>query len=220
MAPCPIAETSPEGPQLSERATATRKRIFSVALKAFAAKGYAETNLTEDILAPAGISVGSFYHQFRDKNDLFIQLVNSIHGEIQDRLSMVQQERPLEELELMAQESFELLFDLIDENPDYFLIQLKESQNSDPNVREALLGVRKSWLKSMRRNYETSADPKSNLDLSLIADLIGALSIGTISQYLELEFKKRASFRERRVEAMTLFSVGGIVSLYLDAQEQ
>src|SRR5215813_5824106 len=53
----------------------TRGRLLAVARRAFARKGLAGTNLKEDILVPARVSVGSFYHQFRDKTDLFVAVL-------------------------------------------------------------------------------------------------------------------------------------------------
>src|SRR5713226_5603547 len=55
----------------------TRTRLLEVGRPAFARKGYAGTNLKEDILLPAGVSVGSFYHQFRDKTDLFLEILRA-----------------------------------------------------------------------------------------------------------------------------------------------
>ncbi|MEL7208592.1 MAG: TetR/AcrR family transcriptional regulator, partial [Actinomycetota bacterium] len=56
--------------------SATRQRIFDAAKTAFAAKGFDGTGLVADILEPAGVSSGSFYHQFDDKLDLLVQLLS------------------------------------------------------------------------------------------------------------------------------------------------
>src|SRR5262245_24005929 len=60
----------------SELRQRTRRRLLQVGRRAFARKGHAGTNLREDILVPARVSVGSFYHQFRDKTDLFLAILD------------------------------------------------------------------------------------------------------------------------------------------------
>src|SRR5262245_19436080 len=64
----------PERPR-REAGALTRRKLLDVGRRAFARKGHAGTNLRDDILVPAGISVGSFYHQFRDKTDLFLAIL-------------------------------------------------------------------------------------------------------------------------------------------------
>lgn len=53
----------------------TRKRLLDAGRRAFARAGPGGANLKEDILVPAGVSVGSFYHQFRDKTELFVAVL-------------------------------------------------------------------------------------------------------------------------------------------------
>ena len=51
-----------------------RRRILAAALECFDAKGVAATTM-EDICAAAGLSVGSVYHHFAGKDDIFERLV-------------------------------------------------------------------------------------------------------------------------------------------------
>ena len=68
--------TKPPPPPGARRgsAEATRERLIEAGRRAFARKGLAGTKLTQDILEPAGVSVGSFYHQFKDKTDLMLAI--------------------------------------------------------------------------------------------------------------------------------------------------
>jgi AcrR family transcriptional regulator len=55
------------------RAQATRASLLSAAREVFAAGGFADANIT-DVVARAGASVGSLYHHFGGKADLYLAL--------------------------------------------------------------------------------------------------------------------------------------------------
>src|SRR5690242_3019181 len=55
------------------RARATRAALLAAAREAFAAGGFADANIT-DVVARAGASVGSLYHHFGGKADLYLAL--------------------------------------------------------------------------------------------------------------------------------------------------
>src|SRR4051812_46195516 len=54
-------------------ARATRTALLAAARDAFAAGGFADANIT-DVVARAGASVGSLYHHFGGKADLYLAL--------------------------------------------------------------------------------------------------------------------------------------------------
>jgi AcrR family transcriptional regulator len=62
---------------------ATRRRILAAALECFDQKGVAATTI-DDIRAASGMTVGSIYHHFAGKDDVFEQLV---HGAMTDYLA-------------------------------------------------------------------------------------------------------------------------------------
>jgi TetR/AcrR family transcriptional regulator len=55
-----------------------RKRVLNCAKRAFAANGFASTNVN-NIAKDAGISVGSLYKYFRTKQDIFLALIEEAH---------------------------------------------------------------------------------------------------------------------------------------------
>jgi AcrR family transcriptional regulator len=59
----------------------SKKRIIDAALAVFSAKGYAKANIRE-IAKSAGISVGGVYLYFKNKEDLYRNLVNDWRREI------------------------------------------------------------------------------------------------------------------------------------------
>lgn len=62
-----------EGSRQSERAAATRRSLLDAAREVFGAAGFAEASIA-DVVARAGASVGSLYHHFGGKADLYLAL--------------------------------------------------------------------------------------------------------------------------------------------------
>src|SRR5919199_6203838 len=57
----------------SERAAVTRRALLAAAREVFTASGFAEASIA-DVVARAGASVGSLYHHFGGKADLYLAL--------------------------------------------------------------------------------------------------------------------------------------------------
>jgi AcrR family transcriptional regulator len=68
----------------SERGATTRASLLEAARAAFTTGGYAEANVT-DVVAAAGASVGSLYHHFTGKADLFLTLFEEFHRRLAER---------------------------------------------------------------------------------------------------------------------------------------
>src|SRR5450755_3024098 len=62
----------------SERGAATRTGLLAAAREVFTSVGYAQAGIT-DIVTRAGASVGSLYHHFSGKADLFVTLYEEFH---------------------------------------------------------------------------------------------------------------------------------------------
>ncbi|MFG1700827.1 TetR/AcrR family transcriptional regulator [Nonomuraea sp. NPDC049309] len=60
-------------PRVSERGAATRSSLLAAAREVFVSKGFAEAGVT-DVVARAEASVGSLYHHFSGKADLYLTL--------------------------------------------------------------------------------------------------------------------------------------------------
>ena len=131
----------------------TRSRLLEFGRSAFARRGHAATNLKEDILLPAGVSVGSFYHQFRDKTDLFLRILEE-HGSAFRRM-VHDANRPRDGMnaEQIARQSFEMVFTLAEKNADLFHIMLRERESEDERVREFLREGRRGWTQGLTEDY-------------------------------------------------------------------
>jgi AcrR family transcriptional regulator len=68
----------------TERGTSTRSGLLSAAREVFTLEGYAQAGVT-DIVALAGASVGSLYHHFSGKADLYLTLFDELSREHVER---------------------------------------------------------------------------------------------------------------------------------------
>lgn len=70
--------------RLSDRGAATRGALLAAARDVFAEAGFAQAAVT-DIVARAGASVGSLYHHFNGKADLYLTLFEEFQNRQQER---------------------------------------------------------------------------------------------------------------------------------------
>lgn len=70
--------------RVSERGAATRSGLLAAAREVFTSTGYAQAGVT-DIVARAGASVGSLYHHFTGKADLYLTLFEEFHADTSGR---------------------------------------------------------------------------------------------------------------------------------------
>lgn len=68
----------------ADRGEATREALLAAARQVFIVKGYAAAGVT-DIVAQAGASVGSLYHHFAGKADLYLALFEELQHEYDSR---------------------------------------------------------------------------------------------------------------------------------------
>src|SRR5262245_12024072 len=68
----------------SERGAATRSALLAAAREGFTPEGYAQAAVT-DIVNRAGASVGSLYHHFSGKADLYLALYEELNRDLAER---------------------------------------------------------------------------------------------------------------------------------------
>ncbi|MYV04711.1 MULTISPECIES: TetR/AcrR family transcriptional regulator [Furfurilactobacillus] len=67
---------------------ATREKILEAARKQFLIKGYADTS-TRDIATAAGITQPALYHHFADKELIFVQVIETVGGELAANMNQI-----------------------------------------------------------------------------------------------------------------------------------
>ncbi len=193
---------------MQERARATRLRVLLQAEIVFAELGYGATSLTSDILEPAGVSVGSFYHQFENKREVLFELIawriEERKRSILDRIALLDHD-----IEATLRAFFGALLDDIRDRPAVWALQIGSMMSPDPAIRTfARVGVG-NW-------EEFIADVFARGTGASRRDVLGATRIvlmsftGVIMQFMHLSADEQVVFRDRYLDSITGFSVGGV----------
>ena len=197
-------------PTAQSRAIETRSRLLAAGRVAFSHRGYDAVNLTSDILEPAGVSVGSFYHQFADKTELLIAILDQAAT---DRKASVflhdtadSRKRSLDTDIAGAMERF---FLSLDDGGHLWRIQIRERNNTEPRIRERILDGRRAW----RQEITQLLAPHNRHDDNALAqavELIVIFCIGLISAYLDLPPDARAARRNSLPRQVSDFLCRGV----------
>ena len=195
-------------------AAETRKRLIEQGRLAFADRGHDGVSLHKDILEPAGVSTGSFYHQFDDKTDLLVAILEEASRRGQYLLSAPELRDPASDPATAARHGYRVWFELIDGAEDLFRIQMRERYNRDERVRALLAQVRGRWIEAVAANLAArNPDAKSPFDRAVASQLIAALSTGVLTHYLDTAPHRRAALRESLIDALADFTIGGLAGL-------
>ncbi len=176
-------------------------------LSAFAQKPFSAVNLKKDILEPAGVSVGSFYHQFKDKGELLVAILEEHSEAMRRKVSDLHLPNPDRSPETIARESYGLVFDLVDQHSDIVQIQLR---GGDPVVNEFAEEDRQRWHDSRVADYRRLADAYGiEIDVEFAADVVGMLIDGAIRRYLSIPREERTGAREHILCGLVQLTVRG-----------
>lgn len=110
-----------------ERKAETREMIMAAGRKVFSTKGFHKAQIA-DIVREAGISTGSIYAHFRDKRDLYEQILRDNLDTLRSTLKELSQtSTPGDARERVSRwrPAFTAFFDYVDEHPDQILLLLR-----------------------------------------------------------------------------------------------
>lgn len=194
----------------ADQRQATRIALMEAGVKAFAANGHDGVNLAKDILEPVGISVGSFYHQFDNKTDLLLAIIDlattmaeaRYHGLLPDAGQGMDPETvsPL----------WEAYLSMVDRREDVVTIQLRETHSPHPEIAEAIKRLTDARLEILADRYRTIARPGVSVDADAIAEMVAALAVGALTTYLHTDPAERPRRKAELVDRLTTMSLMGI----------
>lgn len=194
----------------------TRGRLMAAGRRAFAAKGLGGTNLREDVLKPAKVSAGSFYHQFDDKVELLLEILRVDGARIRDQVerNAVGGGRGLKDA---VRHGFTVYFDMADRNPDFVKIYIREYYSDDRRIRREIRSHNEATIRRVSEILERLNEAGGlRVDAEMGGILIGNLTISVINYYLGLAARQRKAMRERLISSLVELYLGGIPRLTPD----
>jgi len=200
----------------AKRSEALDGKLLKVGRRAFARRGLGGVSLREDILTPAGVSIGSFYYRYETKADLLLDIVRrdgqaliDLLGEIEERA----REEGLDAVEL-GERNINAMFDLVDNNPDFFKVIIREYHSDAPEVRRA---IRRLFKQSTAVNTAYAELVREHLDIPLDTELAGELIVhltfGVLHHYSDAHRGNRVEARKRLAEGINRVLAGGVPAL-------
>ncbi|GIW43631.1 MAG: hypothetical protein KatS3mg077_0913 [Candidatus Binatia bacterium] len=200
----------------------TRERLFAVARQVFAEKGLAAANLKADILKPAQVSVGSFYHQFRDKTELFLAILTDHEESFRHLLRAVHAlaaRRPAQEV---AWQSFSAVLDMVEQHEDLLRMMARERESHDVRVRAYLRRNDRAWVESLAEDYLRSGlvPSKDRVLANRMAELVLTFTWGAVLRYSSWTPEERQRRRLDWIDDLVAFCLGGMAAVLGQAREQ
>ena len=198
-------------------AEVTRQRLLEAGRRAFAQRGLAGTHLIQDVLEPSGVAVGSFYHQFRNKTELLLAILEQDTLELQAALQLAQQPAPGRSLLDIARDSYTATFDVVEQHADTMRILIRESAVGDPLVQRFAQQEQRRWIEFLTQNFQRIAAAGHSISqIALAAELISVLTNGALAHYLGLPQRQRAAARVRLIDGLVRLTLGGLPALAVE----
>lgn len=183
----------------------TRLSLLEAATQLFAKNGYEGTSI-KMMTNAAGASVGSFYHHFKDKADIFAQVVDS--GSIAMRRFLREvRNLPLGvSIEERAYKAHSALLDFASENRSLLVLFFLESDKLPRSIRRIVRQDQKLYLQEHAQDLETAVRLGwlKPLDVQLGADAVYGVTVHLLTSYLN----DPEADREQYVAAMARSTVG------------
>lgn len=189
-----------------QRALETREALLAAGREAFAAKGHDGTNLTTDILEPAGVSAGSFYHQFTDKTELLLAVLREAEDRRRQFVFPAGQQsghQPPATLADAIGRAVERFMQSLDDAGHDWRIQVRERANPNPRVFTRVQEGRDAWSTLIRELLAPFAEPGADLDRATF--LFVTFCVGLIATYLDMPEAERTAQHPQLVADITSF---------------
>jgi AcrR family transcriptional regulator len=206
----PTTEQSRRSPRQA-RSAETRRKLLDAGFEAFAAKGHDGVNLVDDVLEPAGISIGSFYHQFADKTELLREILAEAAARRRAFIVGLGDLDISTDLATAIRFVVERLYASLETDTTAWQLQRVTRVTGVDGVREMGSSARENWTDELAELLRNWFDD-SVADRRLAASLMVTMARGFVFDFLDTAPALRPE-RAEFVEAATAFTVGGLVGV-------
>lgn len=193
------------------RAAETRRRLLEAGFEAFASKGLDGVNLVDDVLEPAGISIGSFYHQFADKTALLREILQEAAARRRAFIVRLGELDPTSDLETTVRSAVERLYDSLEQDAAAWQLQRVTRVTGIDGVRDLGSTTRESWNDELGQLLGNWFD-RPQAELRRAGDLLVTLARGFLYDFLDTPARQRRP-RTEQVDTLVTFVIGGLTAL-------
>jgi AcrR family transcriptional regulator len=174
-------ETKPLDMRKKEKTFDRKEELLKAAEEEFTTRSYAEASLN-NIIKRAGISKGTFYYHFQDKQDLYLTLLkNLVNIKLEFMEKKLKEEVHNEDLNLFDNLKLQARYgiELAKENPNYYLLGLmflKEAGNPIYETAMTMLdGTSKNYMGGMLEKAMERGELREGISLSFAQKIMSYL---------------------------------------------
>ena len=169
-------------PATEARKEARRSILLEAATRLFGSHGYHSTTVPM-IVAEASSSVGSFYAHFRNKEDVFAAVLESLGQKVAAVMHQAELAQPDPALGLPS--AVESLFLFLAENPREARILIVESPGLSPRLEQVRRSMLRYHIGSVCQKLEAAPDAFSVLNSSVAASCLVGAVFEALTSWLE-----------------------------------
>jgi AcrR family transcriptional regulator len=175
----------------------TKQLLIEVSTKLFARKGFYGTSIA-DIAQAAGLTKGALYHHFKDKDDIFFAVINSVRSNWQEEVAqeVISGKNSFDKISIL----FEKHADLLSRNDFMCLVMsnlMNEMGDDDPKYSAVLNDTYKEFVLFVEEiiySGQSKGEIRSDLDSRLLSlNIVGILKgIGCYPKLNFVEIDRKA----------------------------
>jgi AcrR family transcriptional regulator len=192
----------------TERGSATRQHILTVATEEFLAHGYTGTSLS-DLIRAAGITKGAFYHHFPSKEALAVEVVRARQAEETAAVvrAAVGHDRAVDQLRAVAQAAADLKDR--DQGQATSLQRLCAELAEDSELAPQIAKICDTWIDTaadLVTCAQRQGDIRADVDAHQAAEVLVATFLGAEQQCVMTARHEdfRGEFRARMTRCLDL----------------
>lgn len=192
------------------RGEATRAAVMRAATGLFSERGYKGTSVRA-IVEKAGASMGSFYHHFRDKADLYVRIADEGSLAVRRLMRGVGDMGSGMTVEERARRFFEAYVDAADRHHAMVLLLTSEKETLPPHVRKVVAGE----ISLHRRELEQGlvAGVEAGVLDPMDARMASEAVVGMVLHMVKVYFSDPAVDREAVITTLARATAGILRSM-------
>jgi TetR/AcrR family transcriptional regulator len=170
---------------------AKQKRIFEAAVDEFSQRRFSEASINQ-VVKNAGISRGSFYQYFKDKEDLYLYVLKQIGKEKLDIISRVGELKPDADFFDGYMYMFRAALEWSIQKPRYYRIGMLMELDDSRFVSELRKALPEGFLmlKGMLEKDMQLGRIRDDVDIDLVVDIIYTLNLHLLVRYFQEDNKE------------------------------